>query len=197
MGYLLNRYYQKSYSLIYPLLDISSSCSLKPINTYLYWDSEKIDEGKYIVLYNTDAKFKTVETMYITKNPYILSNYCTDRGEVYVFDVSFAIDEVALILEGKYSRLSEESKYKIRYYHKDLTKGELDIKDKPQEGKPFHMILYPKLYYEVVANELGIEERYLRDVGELWEKPDIEKETLVANIIADVPTLQKELKLEL
>jgi hypothetical protein len=49
----------------------------------------------------------------------------------------------------------------------------------------YHQInsyLNPEIYYEQYANLLNVNEKILRDVGELCSKPDLKKENLKAKV---------------
>ena len=43
--------------------------------------------------------------------------------------------------------------------------------------------LFPEKYFNMYANLLGTSEDFLKSVGELCSKPDLEKENLVAEVI--------------
>ena len=43
--------------------------------------------------------------------------------------------------------------------------------------------MFPEKYFSLYANLLGADEELLRNVGELCSKPDLEKETLIAEVI--------------
>ena len=45
-----------------------------------------------------------------------------------------------------------------------------------------HSFLYPNKWYERYAELLGVEPNLLKEVGELCDKPDFDKETLLIQV---------------
>jgi hypothetical protein len=87
---------------------------------------------------------------------------------VYLFDYeSYKNDWFNFIL-GKYSKLSNPLKKAIRLYYGENS----------SEFKYIESYLHPEKYFDLYAKLLNIEPAVLKQVGELCDPCNIEKETL-------------------
>lgn len=178
MDYIITHKVKKSKNLLFPLLDItrtSREATFLPENTYLWWENVcGIDCGEFLVHYKTNnVLFEKFEEKYLLpKNP--ISIHKVDEGSLYVFDLSKSMDAVDLFLEGKYSKFDEKIKAKIRYFWGD---SEIIKSSMPMKKHHFKIILHPEYYFEEAAKELGVPLEYLKQVGELMNKPDKKEET--------------------
>lgn len=173
---LYTEYIQKSRIFIYPLLDIRKGSEAVPIESYISWTGLYApDNMKFVCVYHLrdDDVFRRFEKNKLTGNKLFHSFYetTTDEG-VYVFDMSEYKQDWEKFLVGKYSQITTDTKNKI-------------LKFFMANKSNYHQInsyLNPEIYYEQYANLLNINEKILRDVGELCSKPELKKENLKAKV---------------
>lgn len=182
--YLYTKYFQKSRAFLYPLVGNKKKELFTPKNTYLYWDGKESIENGYLIVYyehNFDVAYNMFEEEKIMKNKLISNCYILDSGTVYIYDLNIYEDTIQKFLNGKYSKFKPVIKDRIFSYH-----GINKTFNTPRNDDPVSCALNPSIYYDVVADELGYEDStYLRqEVGELCSKFDVEKETLVADVIS-------------
>ena len=88
---------------------------------------------------------------------------------MFIFDFGDLKDDWDNFTKGKYSKVSKKTKNTILGFF--------------ENGSPNHIYmksyLHPEKYFEDYAECLGVEIDFLKSVGELCAKPDIEKETLI------------------
>ncbi len=185
---LYRDYYQKSRLFLYPILGIKRGSSITPKDTYMSWFSEYgIDKQMFICTYHMrdDREFKVFEDVKLFGNPLFHKSYELEEGSLraYVFNMSYNEDYVC-ILCGKYSKISDRHKETILDFYKTNLSNYTYMES----------FLYPERYYGQYARLLTVDlkdqskqeaERLrmyelLKDVGELYSKPDLEKETLFA-----------------
>lgn len=173
---LHKEYIQKSRLFLYPLLDIKKGSEAVPIESYISWTGLYVPEDtKFVCVYHLrdDDVFRRFEKSKLTSNKLFHSYYETvDDEGVYVFDMSDYTSDWECFVMGKYSKMTTDTKNKI-------------LKFFMANKSNYHQInsyLNPEIYYEQYANLLNVNEKVLRDVGELCSKPDLEKENLKAEI---------------
>jgi hypothetical protein len=178
---LYKDYFQKSRIFLYPVLEIKRGVSVTPIQTHALW------EGKYTVAdmkltnvytLRNDPEFKAFEKSKLFGNKLFCNFFELSDGKgAYVFDFSKNEKDWNHFVEGKYSKLSQAHKLKIQQFY----------------GKHHYAYiqsyLYPEKYFSIYADILTVSSKdhaqmykLLKQVGELCEKPDWEKETLTAEI---------------
>lgn len=181
---LYNRYFQKSKSFLYPILNFKRKMPFPPRKTYIAWSGVyKIEDNKLIVTFdmNLDTKqwenfrndilmehpmfYELVKTTEEYLNREGLN--CKRQVEVLVYDLSELNDDFKHFVSGKYSEISSETKSKIRTYY---------AYDSP-EWAYMESFLFPEKYFKQYARLLNVEESLLIEVGELCEPPNFEKET--------------------
>jgi hypothetical protein len=169
---LYKDYFQKSRIFLYPLLEIKKGTSVTPIETYMAWaDNHAIHDAKLCCLYylRKDLEFTNFERTKLLNNKYFhdFKEVGNDQG-IYIFDFSAHQDDWNHILNGKYSKLSNSHKTKIRNYI-GLNNDNIAYIDS---------FLYPERYFKLYAEMILVKESLLREVGELCSLPDLDKETL-------------------
>lgn len=173
---LYKEYIQKSRIFIYPLLDIKKGSDAVPLESYISWQGLYTpSDYKYICLYHLrdDEAFKKFEKVKLINNKLFDSYYETeDNCSVYVFDLKSYSKDLDCFREGRYTQISTETKNKILKFFMNSKSNYHHI----------NSYLNPEIYYEVYGKLLGVNESLLREVGELCSKPDLEKETLIANL---------------
>jgi len=170
---LYRKYFQKSKIFIYPLLGIKQGTKIVPIETYLSWGTSiSTEDMKLVCVYkhkNTD-EYTNFENHVLLKHSrlcdYVKINETTS---VFTFDFSDLSDDWFHFINGKYSKISMNIKRKI-----------LDFFDK-HGGNHLYVksYLFPDKFFETYANILNVPEDLLKEVGELCDKPDLDKELLL------------------
>jgi hypothetical protein len=173
---LYRDYFQKSRIFLYPGLDIKRGTSTTPIETYSIWQYKySLEDKKLICLYHlrNDKEFRTFEQNKLFGNKMFYDFKQTEDGRgIYIFDFSKQGEDWKNFQEGKYSMISQEQKRKIKNYYGTNSPNYAYIES----------FLHPEKYFRLYSDMLGVREKVLKEVGELCEKPDFDKETLEISI---------------
>jgi hypothetical protein len=168
---LYKSYFQKSKTFLFPLLGIPKGILTSPINTFLSWSGcYTVEDMMLICLYQTvDVTHHLIANRHFFSHPAFKLKAVIDKDTtVYVFDLSKFKNDYELFLQGKYSKLSETSKQAITRYF--------------GIGSPEHeyldTYLYPDKYYELYGQLMDINPSILKEVVELCDLYDPEKEKL-------------------
>lgn len=178
--YVYPTYFQKSLNFLFPLLGFAKEDTYQPENTYLWYPGEEsIDTLEMIVHYKADDSklYSMFEQKVILENPHLEACYTVDIGKLYIFDMSHHTDTVEKFMRGKYSEFSSGIKKKILSYHG------ASLDKIPRPGRVFHTALYPELYMEQVAAEIGETVETLMEVGELCSPLVRSKETYTGKVV--------------
>ena len=177
---LYKKYFQKSKIFLYPILDIKKGTNIIPTQTYLSWRNKYGPEDmKLACVYNTP---NTPTFLYFEKEILLKHNRLCDfckvdsTTSIYVFDFYDLKSDWHHILNGAYSKINDELKRKILNYFKDNAANCIYITS----------YLYPEKYFSNYAKILDVPISLLEEVGELCDKPDINKEKL----LIDTPNLE-------
>jgi hypothetical protein len=174
---LYRDYFQKSKVFLYPLLGIKRGSTAVPEQTYLSWESYiKTEDVKLITIYNnrTDSEYIQFEKNILLKNPRV-TDYIKlqDDKTLFTYDFTDLSDDFHNIVNGKYSKVSKDIKYKL-----------LNHFDKYSGNRTYlETYLFPEKYFTLYAELLNVDESLIREVGELCSPPDLEKENLVAQVL--------------
>lgn len=172
------KYFQKSKVFLYPLLGIKRGSCAIPEETYLGWNDVIVPEdAKLICVYDfrDDSEYLKFEKTVLLKHSRLADYVKVHKKTIFTFDFSDIKEDWLLFIDGQYSKMSPRIKEKI-----------VNFFDK-NSGNYVYMksYLYPENYYKDYAECLDVEESFLREVVELCNKPDIERELLllpVANL---------------
>lgn len=187
-------YFQKSLTFLYPMLDIKRGVSVTPIRTFLSWkDVYKVSDRKLICLYylRKDQEFYKFEKEKLRGNKLFenfkeienIENILSITQELTIGAYIFNYDEYSQdwehITQGRYSKLSSVVKEKILNFFSDNRADQTRVRS----------FLHPEKYLNDVASALEDEPnrkqkllRSIKEVGELCDLPNLEKETLIAQI---------------
>ncbi len=180
---IYRKYFQKSKVFIYPLLGIKRGLSVVPKETYVSWNTHyEPDDMKLICVYDyrVDEEYQKIEKNILLEHNR-LSDYIKIKSEVViVFDFSDLDDDWSHFINGRYSQLSKKTKQKILAFF-DLHGGNYAY---------MHSYLIPEKYYNNYADLLGVNVNVLKDVKELCNKPDLEKENLILEV-ADLNDIEE------
>lgn len=168
---LNKEYIQKSRIFLYPALGIKRG-SNSPIQIYAAWEGVyKPEDYKLSCLYHlrNDTEFRAFEKMKLFGNPLFHDfKVAPDNRAVYVFDFSKYKLDWNCFLRGQYSKMSPEHKTKIKQFYGMTSSNFAYIES----------FLHPEKYFNMYSRMLLTEEKILKEVGELCDPPDLEKETL-------------------
>jgi hypothetical protein len=171
-------YFQKSKVFLYPLLGIKKGIRYVPIETYIEWDQmnspytlyclykhpKKEEEKKMFDIF-LDIHIKNKESF---NEYFILSKKYT----LCSFDLFSFKKDYKNFKDGKYSKFSTYAKnIIIEFFGKTGSISEY-----------IESYLYPEYYYEHYSEILNVPVKDLKEVQELCDKPNIEKETFIKEL---------------
>lgn len=169
---LYKNYFQKSRTFLYPALGIRRGSSFVPIETYMAWEGKyQPEDRKFCCVYeNHEAEdFRIFEKQKIRSNKLFYDAFLLeDRKLCYVFDFDSLAEDWDNVLNGRYSKISQEHVKAIRNF---LSNSESHL-------AYVDSFLNPSKYYELYSDLMGVSVKELKNVGELCDKPNFEKETL-------------------
>jgi hypothetical protein len=173
---IYKKYFQKSKIFIYPLLDIKRGSPSVPTETYISWkENYNSEDIKLICLYKTtnDPEYVKFENEVLLKHnrlhDYIVID---DTTSLFIFDFSDMQNDWLYFIEGKYSKINDSIKKRILNYFNNNSANFIYVES----------YLFPNKFYEEYASILNVDIDLLISVGELCTKPDLEKETLLAEV---------------
>jgi len=180
---LYRKYFQKSKIFLYPLLDIKRGTSVVPKDTYLSWnDTINSEDMKLVCVYyvRTDQEYLKFEKNVLLKHNRLIDLVKVDDETLVVtFNFSDLSNDWINFLNGKYSKMNTKIKSKI-----------LNFFDKKSGNYAYvESYLYPEKHFQTYANLLNVDVEMLKSVGELCNKPDLEKESLLLEV-ADLKILK-------
>lgn len=176
-------YLQKSLKFLYPLLKIGPAYA--PLQSYLVWNGENAIKNRLILVYELKEtfEFKQFERKVLQGNELFETFKEGENNKgIYFFDLTKYKNDMQQFYLGRYSKMSFSTKkiildyYKynsvsLAYFNSYLNPGDL-IDPKQTET-----------YFERYATLLNVSEELLRNVGELCDKYDMKKETLMLNVL--------------
>mgnify|MGYP001626851990 CR=1 FL=1 len=167
---IYSKYFQKSKVFLYPLLGIKRGSKVVPSETYLAWDPfYRTEDIKLICLYHPKEKdeYESFEKKTLLKHTRLIDVKLIDENnKLFIFDFLDIENDWKHVINGKYSKLNPKIK--------GIIKGFFDVNS--ANYSYMNSYLYPNKYFYEYADCLGVEEDFLEKVGELCEKPDLEKE---------------------
>lgn len=169
-------YFQKSGVFLYPILLISRGGSVTPLGIYTALANKYTHtDYRLIVTYHlrTDAEFRIFEKTKLLGSKYFEDYLETDNNTgVYIFDLSQYKKDWDFYLQGKYSKLSKGIKMNILSHYARSKKNYIYVDS----------YLNPEEYFDSYSKILGCSTKLLKEVGELCDKPDLNKECLEINL---------------
>jgi hypothetical protein len=173
---LYEGYFQKSGVFLFPILGISKGTSVTPVGIYTSLEGHyTFNDHKLITTYylRDDSQFKTFEKTRLLGNKYYYDYLETSNNVgVYVFDLSEYEKDWNYFLEGKYSSLSKDLKLIILSHYAKSKKNYVYVDS----------YLNPELYFDIYSKLLECTPDLLEKVGQLCDKPDLQKETLTITL---------------
>lgn len=180
---LYKKYFQKSKIFLYPILGIKRGTSVVPSETYVAWnDKVNSEDMKLVCIYETrsDLEYKQFEKNVLLKHNRIHDYIKVDNNKlVIIFNFSDISDDWMHFLNGKYSKMTISTKRKI-----------LEFFDKKSGNYAYvESYLFPEKHFETYAKILGADVNMIIAVGELCDKPDLNKEKLLIEV-ADLENIK-------
>lgn len=168
---LYGKYFQKSRSFLYPALGIKKDNTTNPTGTYISIDGKLgPEEMKLVCVYKADdsESFKEFENQMLLSNPLFREVMHIDNYRLYIFDFEMYKHDWFNFLMGKYSKLSPVLKKAIKHYYGENS----------SEYGYIDSYLNPDKYFAVYATLLDVDVSLLKNIGELCDPCDLDKETL-------------------
>jgi len=176
-------YFQKSKVFLHPALGHKRGSSVTPIETFLTWkDMISLSDMKLVCIHHlrNDDEFMFFEQEHLLNHP-LFEDFkeIGDNKAAYIFNFESHAEDFGHVVNGRYSKLSQDLKNKIRDFYGASTANYAFIDS----------YLYPENYFEAYAELLTVNPadipsmaNLLNEVGELCNKPDLEKETLKMSV---------------
>jgi len=163
-------YFQKSYNFLYPLLGLKKHKTNKPLQTYITWENVcDVKSRKLICVFKIQdtPEWKHFEKEYLITHNMLDECLLIDENTIaYIFNFNIKSEDYDAFISGKYSKISTNSKKMLSTYYGVHT----------PEWIFMESYLYPEKYFKTYAEILKIDVELLKNVGELCEKYDEEKE---------------------
>lgn len=181
MKQIYKDYFQKSKVFLYPLLEIKKGIRFVPIQTYISWnDIYTKDMNKLLCLYQinkeddiTKKQFEVFSKLHLKEHKLFEAHHILDDLDMFIFDFSIYKKDMEKFKKGLYSQFSNYTKETILDFF-----GKIGTISEYVES-----YLYPDYFYDVYAKILNISEEELRDVGQLCDKPDMQKEEFQKELV--------------
>lgn len=150
----LKTYCQKSTMFLFPMLGLPTN--IKPISTYLIVDGIKSDNALLYALFPKSISGNANNKKTLMQHPMFEYNIVDGDFEIVVFNLEPIKNDYLLVVNGKYSHISQSNKVKVIG---------------ASRNKLADIGLYPSKYYDLYKNELEIE--FNEEEGpELLDLPD-------------------------
>jgi hypothetical protein len=170
---LYRKYFQKSFTFLYPLLEFKKNAKHKPLQTYIAWtDMYDPSSRKLVCVYKKEDtdQWKSFEREELLNHKML--DYCLpthDENIIYVFDYNIYKEDFDNVVNGKYSKISKRAKQLLNSYYGIHTPEWVFVES----------YLFPESYFDKYAEILQVDVNELKKVGELCDMLDLEKETYV------------------
>lgn len=166
---IYKKYFQKSKIFLYPLLGIERG-NVIPEEAYLsISDRYKPQDRRLVLVYDPrmDLKYETFKEERLVKHKLLIERFEDQNGkEIYVFDMSEFASDWDLFLAGKYSQMSLKVRNQILNY----------FVENSANYSYLHSFLVPDKWFKRYAEILDVSETLLKEVGELCDIPNLERE---------------------
>lgn len=167
---IYRKYFQKSFTFLYPLLEIKKHKVYKPVKTFVAWkEVHDITDYKLVCLFEKNDDPEWIEFEKTNLISHKMLSYCfpiDDKTIVYVFDFISLKDDFDNFLIGKYSKFSDLAKGRLTNYYGVTT----------PEWVFMESYLFPENFFETYSKLLNVDVESLKSVGELCSLYDSEKE---------------------
>jgi hypothetical protein len=168
---IYHSYTQKSKIFCYSVLGIQRGLKFVPNETYMsYADEYRMEDCRLICHFNkcNEQGFAQFAESKLKKS-YLFESVInlSEKDKLFIFNFSAEKTNWIHLINGKYSLLTSNYKSKIMNFYKNNRESQELIKK----------LLYPNNHFEEFAAYLNVESSLMKSVGEIFDKPDFEKET--------------------
>lgn len=188
---IYKKYFQKSKIFMYPLLGIVRGNVIPDEVYFSISDKYKPQDRKLVLVYDPkmDLKYETFKEDSLVKHELLLERFEDHNGnEIFVFDMSAFASDWDLFLAGKYSQMSLDVRSQILNF----------FEKKSANYAYLQSFLFPEKWFNRYAEILDVSETLLKEVGELCDKPNVEKEQFklilnqecLASLRQDIPEVK-------
>ena len=178
MQKIYKEYFQKSKVFLYPLLGIKKGVRFVPVQTYISWNGYYTEDmNKFLCLYSVEkgnTDFNDFSELNLKLHPNFEEYHIIDdTNHLFVFDLSKFSKDINKFKEGKYSEFTEKTKETIsKFFGETGTIADY-----------IESYLWPDYYWDDYSKILNVDIEILMKVGELCDKPDLEKEDLKKDFV--------------
>jgi hypothetical protein len=169
---IYKNYTQKSRMFLYSILGIPRGAIFIPVESFLSLkDIYQINDCRLICLYNqcNSDDFEIFSEQVIKKCKLFEKTIKISENEcLFIFDFKQYKYDWNQIINGRYSRITYDFKWKILSFYRLNKINQTLIKK----------ILFPNDHFNEFASYFGVETELIKDVGELLDCPNFEREEL-------------------
>jgi hypothetical protein len=178
-------YFQKSKVFLYPLLKIRKGVTHVPVQTYIAWENVfTLNDNKFLCEYKTkmNSGFKKFIVDYL-QNHELFEDYIKldNNRHLFIFNYKSLSFDFNNFIKGEYSNISLSSKIDIIDFFQSQEKILSYIKG----------FLQPNTVHEKYAEELKVDVELIKNIHEVCDPPNLEKETLIDNSYIIYQLLEK------
>jgi hypothetical protein len=168
---IYKKYFQKSKIFMYPLLGFERG-NVVPEEVYFSISNKyNTEDRKLVLVYDPkmDLKYETFKEDKLVNHKLLHESFEDQKGnEIFVFDMSGFAYDWDLFLAGKYSQMSLKVRNEILNF----------FEKKSANYTYLQSFLFPEKWFKRYAEILDVSEDLLKEVGELCDIPNLEKEQL-------------------
>ena len=168
---LYKKYFQKSKIFMYPLLGIERG-NVAPEEVYFsIRDKYKPEDRKLVLVYDPrmDLKYESFKEDRLVNHKLLHERLEDQNGnDIFVFDMSSFAADWDIFISGKYSKMSLKIRNKILHFFEKNSGNYIYV----------NSFLFPEKWFKRYAEILDVSEELLKEVGELCDVPNPQKEQL-------------------
>lgn len=179
-------YWSKADAFLLPLTGLKKTENYE-MRSYLFWRDYEIHNYNLILCFSYENLEEFTEYCkkevfpILDKHGYILENYDIEGRSIFVLDMSEWAMDIQMFILGKYSKMTEAAKIRIRDFH--LVKGVIKAY--------LYGVIYPNeklktlgndTFMEYVAKYYDIDMEDMKKLGETGSIYDRTEETLLTDV---------------
>ncbi len=168
---IYKKYFQKSKIFMYPLLGIERG-NVVPEEVYSSMSDKYTHQDRKLVLVydpKIDLKYDKFKEERLLNHKLLHKRYEDQNGnEIFIFDMSSFASDWDLFINGKYSQMSLKVRTQIINFFEKNSGNYIYV----------HSFLFPENWFKRYAEILDVSEDLLKEVGELCDITNLEKEQL-------------------
>lgn len=167
---IYDTYIQKSKIFCYSVLGIQRGLKFVPKETYFsYAEEYRMEDCRLICHFDkcNEHGFTQFAQLILQKSSFfekIIS--LSEKDKLFIFNFTSEKNNWTHLINGRYSLLTRNYKFKIINFYKNNRESQELVKK----------LLFPDNHFEEFAKYLDVDAEIMKSVGELFDKPDFEKE---------------------